>query len=74
MCSFAQADTVQSELYEFEVQTVVQGLSHPWSLAFLPDNKILVSERPGRLRLIENEKLVDQPVAGLPNIRQHGQG
>ena len=65
---------MQSELYKFEVQTVAQGLSHPWSLAFLPDNKILVSERPGRLRLIENEILIDQPVAGLPNIQQHGQG
>ncbi len=72
--AFVQAGTVQSELHEFEVQTVAQELSHPWSLAFLPDNKILVSERPGRLRLIENEKLVKQPIAGLPDIRQHGQG
>lgn len=74
LCSFVQAGTVQSELYEFEVQTVAKGLNRPWSLAFLPGNKMLVSERPGRLRLIENEKLVEQPVAGLPNIRQHGQG
>ena len=72
--SSVQAELVQSELYKFEVQTLADDLERPWSLAFLPDNKILVSEKPGRLRLISGGKLVDQPIAGLPSIRQHGQG
>ena len=70
----ARADTVRSELYTFEVQTVAQGLVHPWSLAFLPGGKMLVSERAGRLRLIDDGKLMKKPIAGLPTIRQHGQG
>lgn len=74
MCSFAQAGVVQSELYKFEVQVVAHGLAHPWSLAFLPDNRMLVTERGGRLRVIADGKLVKQAVTGLPSIRQHGQG
>ena len=70
----ARAELVESESHTFEVQTVVRGLAHPWSLAFLPDDRMLVTERPGRLRLIERGKLVKQPIAGLPTIRQHGQG
>jgi glucose/arabinose dehydrogenase len=58
----------------FRVVTVVEGLEHPWSLAFLPDGRMLVTERPGRLRIIEGGKLLAAPVEGLPAIAQHGQG
>jgi glucose/arabinose dehydrogenase len=58
----------------FKVVTVVDGLEHPWSLAFLPDKRMLVTERPGRLRVIENGKLLPQAVSGLPRIVEHGQG
>ncbi|GAA3965483.1 PQQ-dependent sugar dehydrogenase [Allohahella marinimesophila] len=52
----------------YQVETVADGLEHPWSLAFLPDGRMLVTERPGRLRLISADgSLVSTPVAGLPD-------
>jgi len=71
----AQAvDTVKSEEYAFRVVRVVEGLEHPWGLAFLPDGRMLVTERRGRLRVIREGKLEPQPVAGLPQVAVHGQG
>ncbi|MCW8918280.1 MAG: PQQ-dependent sugar dehydrogenase [Gammaproteobacteria bacterium] len=58
----------------FRVTVVAQGLEHPWGMAFLPDGGILVSERPGRLRLIEQGRLAPEPIAGLPPIAAEGQG
>ena len=68
------ADTVKSGEHEFRVVTVVEGLEHPWGLAFLPDGRMLVTERAGRLRIIRDGKLEPQAVTGLPQIAQHGQG
>ena len=57
------------------VVTVTQGLAQPWGLAFLPDGRLLVTERPGRLRVIDVDgKLDPTPVAGLPRIDAHNQG
>jgi glucose/arabinose dehydrogenase len=58
------------------VTTVTEGLEHPWSLAFLPDRRLLVSERPGRLRLVDAMGRLDpEPVRGLPpQIAAVGQG
>lgn len=50
------------------------NLDHPWSMAFLPDGEILISERSGSLRRIHNGKLLPAPVTGLPAIEAHGQG
>src|SRR5687767_4529963 len=50
----------------FRVVPVAKGLSFPWSLAFLPDGAMLVTERPGRLRIIRNGVLDPTPVAGSP--------
>lgn len=58
----------------WEAVPVVTGLEHPWSLAWLPSGDILVTERPGRLRVIRAGKLLDQPVAGLPETLGQGQG
>jgi len=58
----------------FNVRTIVSGLEHPWGMAFLPDGRILVTERPGRLRLIENNRLQPNPIMGLPSIAAVGQG
>jgi len=58
----------------FRVETVSEGLEHPWSLAFLPGGRMLITERPGRLRVIEDGKLNPAPVAGLPEITASGQG
>jgi len=58
----------------FRIVEIADGLQHPWGLAFLPDGRILVTERPGRLRIIENGQLNPRPVSGLPEIAASGQG
>lgn len=58
----------------FRVVTLAEGLAHPWGMAFLPDGRMLVTERPGRLRLIENGRLLAEPVGGPPEIAAYGQG
>lgn len=58
----------------WEAVTVVAGLERPWSFAWLPSGDILVTERPGRLRVIRGGQLLAQPVAGLPETLAKGQG
>ncbi|UCZ56100.1 PQQ-dependent sugar dehydrogenase [Desulfurispirillum indicum] len=70
----AASSSHASELHHFHVEEVVGGLSHPWSIVFLPDGEVLVSERPGRLRLIRDGRLESIPVRGLPRIDPNGQG
>ncbi len=61
---------------QHRVKVVVQatGLSHPWAMAFLPDGRILITERPGRLRIVENGVLNPEPVRGVPAVRAAGLG
>ena len=56
------------------VTTVARGLEHPWSLAFLPDGRMLVTERPGRLRYVTREGALSEPIAGVPTVHAEGQG
>lgn len=58
----------------WEAVTVVAGLEHPWSLAWLPSGDLLVTERPGRLRVVRNGALLPRPVAGLPATLGQGHG
>src|SRR5687767_121804 len=55
-------------------ETVVSGLEHPWALAFLPDGRILVTERPGRLRIVDTSGRLSEPLAGVPPVQAVSQG
>ncbi len=71
----AQAQDVQrSALHNYRVVRVVEGLVNPWSIAFLPGGDMLVTERPGRLRIVRNGALLPNPVAGTPAVFARGQG
>jgi len=60
--------TYDSAEHRFRVVKLIAGLEHPWSLAFLPDGRILVTERPGRLRIVAGGALAPEPVAGVPEV------
>ena len=55
-------------------QTVATGLQHPWAVAFLPEGRFLVTERPGRLRVVDADGKLQPPVQGLPEVAAGGQG
>src|SRR5258708_3066790 len=61
-----------AEQHKIRVAVVSKGLEHPWSLAFLPDGNMLVTERPGRLRMIRDGKLDPVPISGVPAVRTIG--
>ena len=65
---------VQTRAQGVQVQVLAQGLEHPWSLAFLPGGAYLVTERPGRLRVVDATGRVSAPVRGLPTVAAAGQG
>lgn len=56
------------------IETVAKGLEHPWALAFLPDGRILVTEKPGRLRIVGKNGQLSPPLAGVPKVFAQGQG
>lgn len=68
------AQTHDSQHHDFRLQTVAEGLEHPWDIAFLPDGNQLVTERAGRLRVIRDGKLVPEPVAQVPRVAAVNQG
>ncbi len=69
----AVAQVIPSEKGAVRVTTLVRGLEMPWAIAFLPDGRLLVSERPGRLRLVANGAL-SAPLQGVPKVYDNGQG
>lgn len=65
---------ITTERARIRVTAVAGGLEHPWGLAFLPDGRMLVSERPGRLRLVTREGEVSAPLGGVPEVHATNQG
>lgn len=70
----ASETSIQSEQANFRVETLVEALDQPWSLAFLPDGRMLITERSGGLRVVENGRLLSAPVKGTPEVAVKGQG
>ena len=70
----APAAVVRTALHDFRIETFVDGLVHPFAMAFTPDGDMLVTERPGRLRIVRKGVLLKEPVAGLPDILFLGNG
>ncbi len=78
-CSGNSPETINHQLFDseklsFAVDTLATGLENPWGMAFLPDGRILIAERPGRLRIWEDGTLKEGGVAGLPEIWARGKG
>ncbi|MGX5734686.1 PQQ-dependent sugar dehydrogenase [Bosea thiooxidans] len=59
---------------ELAVETVASGLEHPWGLAFLPDGRMLVTERPGRIRIVGKDGRLSPAISGVPSVVARGQG
>jgi glucose/arabinose dehydrogenase len=55
-------------------EVIARGLEHPWALALLPDGRFLVTERPGRLRIVSADGVLSEPLAGVPAVAANGQG
>lgn len=73
---FAQQPTklVRTQTGMITVATVARGLEHPWGLAFLPDGSMLVTERPGRMRIVSRDGRISEPLSGIPRVFAQGQG
>ena len=70
----ACAGVVDSSAHRFRVETIADGLEHPWAVAQLPDGRFLVTERGGRLLLVDSPGAAPQEVTGIPDVAARGQG
>lgn len=66
--------TIETESGSVQVENIVGGLVHPWGMAFLPDGRALITERPGRLRLLDTDNALSGPLKGVPEVYARGQG
>ena len=71
---FATAQTFKSSAGDIAVETIAQGLVHPWALAFLPDGRMLVTERPGRMRIVTRDGKLSPALANVPRVFAVSQG
>ena len=65
---------INTETGKIKVETLASGLNHPWGMAFLPDGRMLVTERVGRLRIMGGDGTLSEPLAGVPKVFAQGQG
>lgn len=70
----AQPSALDTDLVDLDVTVVTEGLEALWGFTFLPDGDILATERPGRLRIIRNGTLLNEPISGVPEVFARGQG
>ena len=70
----AHAQESRAVVGALAVETIARGLDHPWGLTFLPDGRMLVTERPGRMRIVEKGGKLSQPIAAVPAVFPRGQG
>ena len=70
----AEDRTVDTETGTIKVKTLAEGLDHPWGMAFLPDGRLLVTERAGDLRIMSADGALTEPLAGVPEVVAEGQG
>ena len=70
----AAESVIDTKEGSIKVETVADGLEHPWGLAFLPDGRMLVTERPGRLRIVSKDGAKSEPLKGVPEVFAQGQG
>ena len=69
-----QDRTVPTHAGPIKVETVTRGLEHPWGLAFLPDGRMLVTERTGKLLIVQKDGTMSKPLSGVPKVFAEGQG
>ena len=72
--ALAQKPTVRTDAGDVAVHKIADGLDHPWGIEFLPDNRLLVTERAGTLRILEADNTISDPVPGTPEVFNVGQG
>ncbi|WP_276499109.1 PQQ-dependent sugar dehydrogenase [Pontibacter litorisediminis] len=70
----AQKSSVRTEAGDIKVETLAQNLDHPWGMAFLPDSRLLVTERAGTLRILDQNNKLSEPLKGTPEVFTQGQG
>jgi len=73
-CAPSVAQVFRSSSGDIVVATVAKGLEHPWAIAFLPDDRMLVTERAGRIRIVGNDGKLSAALAGVPKVFASGQG
>jgi len=72
--AFAQSSDFQTDAVAVHAETVADGLEHPWGLDFLPDGAAIVTERPGRMRILSRDGKLTEPIDGVPDVFARGQG
>lgn len=72
--ALAQKSTVVTDAGEIKVETLVEGLDHPWGMTFLPDNRLLLTERAGTVRILDTNNNLSEPLGGTPDVFNEGQG